>query len=223
MLRMPNWCSIEISGFTKALAIKYFNGEGKFDFNKVIPMPKSLDIISGSITDEAIAVYTYRTTGKCDRWLFDYVYRKCGTAEELYVAKTVAELESTYKQYRTQALSRDVSQYQDASMRNVYEKYKTLRALGKQYVENKQKYGYTTWYDWCVNNWGTKWNACDTVYDAKNKLLQFNTAWSVPKPIFVEIARENPNAKLEIVYQLEEEDIDVEHVCYVENGCYYDG
>ena len=89
--------------------------------------------------------------------------------------------------------------------------------------KERELYGNKNWYDWSIANWGTKWNACDTVYDAKNKLLQFNTAWSAPKPIFVEIARANPNAKLEIVYQLEEEDVDVEHVCYVENGYYYDG
>ena len=24
---------------------------------------------------------------------------------------------------------------------------------------NKEKYGYANWYDWCVSNWSTKWNA----------------------------------------------------------------
>ena len=28
-----------------------------FDFNKIIPMPKELEIISGSLTDRAIEVY----------------------------------------------------------------------------------------------------------------------------------------------------------------------
>lgn len=30
--------------------------------------------------------------------------------------------------------------------------------MGQTYVEDYQKYGYTTWYDWCIVNWGTKWN-----------------------------------------------------------------
>ena len=33
--------------------------------------------------------------------------------------------------------------------------------LGKKYHNNLMKYGCTTWYDWCWNNWGTKWNAYD--------------------------------------------------------------
>lgn len=36
--------------------------------------------------------------------------------------------------------------------------FSNILELGKQYVENIKKYGYPQWYDWCVENWGTKWN-----------------------------------------------------------------
>ena len=39
------------------------------------------------------------------------------------------------------------------------------------------------WYMWRVNNWGTKWDLCDTEIlkdDGETLGLQFNTAWSPP-------------------------------------------
>ena len=43
------------------------------------------------------------------------------------------------------------------------------------------------WYDWCIENWGTKWDIydahCDRI-DANTLQLYFNTAWSPPIPVF---------------------------------------
>ena len=43
------------------------------------------------------------------------------------------------------------------------------------------------WYDWCVDNWGTKWDiydaTCDRM-DANTLVLDFYTAWSPPFPIY---------------------------------------
>lgn len=39
------------------------------------------------------------------------------------------------------------------------------------------------WYDWCVQNWGTKWDLCDVevqTHDANNITLVFQTAWAPP-------------------------------------------
>lgn len=52
-----------------------------------------------------------------------------------------------------------------------------LWALGRQAFENLEKYGCATWYDWCVQNWGTKWNACNCALSGeKNSVLVFLTA-----------------------------------------------
>lgn len=40
------------------------------------------------------------------------------------------------------------------------------------------KYGADNWWDWCVMNWGTKWD-CD-VYHFDEKSIGFSTAWSPP-------------------------------------------
>lgn len=43
------------------------------------------------------------------------------------------------------------------------------------------------WYDWCIENWGTKWDIydaqCDRM-DANTLVMSFNTAWSPPIPVY---------------------------------------
>jgi hypothetical protein len=49
------------------------------------------------------------------------------------------------------------------------------------------------WYDWARINWGTKWGAYDVsiIHQSATKLvLQFDTAWSTPEPIFERLVGE---------------------------------
>lgn len=48
---------------------------------------------------------------------------------------------------------------------------------------NMAEYGYASWYDWCISNWGTKWDVdCHAVdrEDANNAFMAFDSAWSPP-------------------------------------------
>lgn len=54
--------------------------------------------------------------------------------------------------------------------------------------EYKEKYPDGDWYKWSINNWGTKWNACNTSFcppegDEPYGVLTFDTAWSLPVPV----------------------------------------
>lgn len=44
--------------------------------------------------------------------------------------------------------------------------------------------GSMTWYEWSVDNWSTKWNACNSHHDHKegntNVVYRFDTAWGPP-------------------------------------------
>lgn len=45
------------------------------------------------------------------------------------------------------------------------------------------KYGYSSWYDWNIANWGTKWDLCEVTKTRVNEntiQLSFDTAWSPP-------------------------------------------
>jgi hypothetical protein len=59
--------------------------------------------------------------------------------------------------------------------------------LEKKYKENIKKYGCKTWYEWCVENWGTKWNSYD--FQLQDSCASFSTAWSPPEPIIIELAQ----------------------------------
>ena len=42
------------------------------------------------------------------------------------------------------------------------------------------------WYEWCIHNWGTKWNACRVELSEFPEYLEykFETAWDAPRPVF---------------------------------------
>ena len=53
-----------------------------------------------------------------------------------------------------------------------------------QQAANRAKYGYSNWYDFCVNEWGTKWDVGADGNPAQDipggLILGFDSAWSPP-------------------------------------------
>lgn len=93
--------------------------------------------------------------------------------------------------------------------------------LGKQYVQNFEKYGTTTWYDWCIQNWGTKWNSYSFAFRDEDT-IQFDTAWSRPESIIRKLAESYPNLTVDHWWADEDIGYNTGHVCY-EDGCEYGG
>jgi hypothetical protein len=58
-------------------------------------------------------------------------------------------------------------------------------------------------YEWCVANWGTKWNACEpSLEEYKNELnYTFETAWSPPCQVIYALSRRFPLLNLELYYE----------------------
>ena len=59
---------------------------------------------------------------------------------------------------------------------------------------NHKKYGYGSWYDFCVNEWGTKWDASThsvDIYDEHSDTLDavFDTAWAPPIAFYEKLER----------------------------------
>lgn len=105
-------------------------GIGTIDFNKLIPMPESLNIESGSRTDRGLKAYKE----------FLEIYTFGRKVEDLDLLNIPAESEEKFLEIR-----KDVEQ-------GDWE-------LGKKAFQNAYQYGYSTWYEWSINNWGTKWNS----------------------------------------------------------------
>lgn len=67
----------------------------------------------------------------------------------------------------------------------------------------KKKDGYNNGgYEWCVKNWGTKWDACDAKWERIDDRLfySFNTAWSPPLPVIRKLIGLFPKLEFELTY-----------------------
>lgn len=93
----------------------------------------------------------------------------------------------------TKEIQESMKEYSEEERREVVE-------LGLQYQANLEKYGYTTWYDWCRYNWGTKWGCCNV--EINDNVITYSTAWSpLDTDIMEMFAKDFPN----FTYEWEEE------------------
>lgn len=70
--------------------------------------------------------------------------------------------------------------------------------------KEKEEYGKNNWYDWSVENWGTKWNTLpdEVKFDDFGDTLEFSfdTAWSPPLPIIDALMSRFPNLHFTLAY-----------------------
>jgi len=184
---MPNWVENNIYLHGEEKDIKKVlelvkSEESEFDFNKIIPMPKTLNLPSGSCTDQSIQ-YAISKKSKAEQAEIKValINAKCSFYGN-YFKKiygrifTTEELEKCAKEFETQT---NRSPFDSTDYKGL--EIKTFEDLGNMYIHNILTYGCDTWYDWCCENWGTKWNACEVYVDEDS--ISFQTAWSVPDPI----------------------------------------
>ena len=72
-----------------------------------------------------------------------------------------------------------------------------------------KKYGYSSWYDWAVENWSTKWDVCEfhgverRNYDVPTISVisfGFDSAWAPPIGAYQKFLDENPNVNIRTTY-----------------------
>lgn len=92
--------------------------------------------------------------------------------------------------------------YEDSKRRflnmNEERKKETLE-LGKMYLLNIVFFGYPTWYDWRIENWGTKWNASDLKFENGNEVW-FTTANSSVEGLMIKLSEKFPDIEFEYTY-----------------------
>lgn len=190
---MPNWTyndfrfdsPKDLDLFKKALVSKDDNGEEIVDFNKLIPMPESLDIEAGYRENVAIMCYV---TDK-----LQVPYKDLDADKKVLLLETIDFIKD-FNDIQKEIVNR-VNEYDDTKD-NLYKS-------GKQYVENYKKYGYTTWFGWRWTNWGVKWNASESqIFDDG---VLFNTPWSEPAPIIIALIKKYP--EINFILNCEYEDM----------------
>lgn len=159
---MPYWTTnwVTIKGDKKE--IKALLGDC-FDFNEIIPMPETLNITNGAITDEAVRFYETDITS--DRYM-----DLSDEPESKDLSYLWTPIYGICEEPRSRA---------------------DLKALGRIALENEKKYGFRDWFGWQAENWGTKWGACDVIANETKDgfTYQFNTPWAMPMPIFIKLCR----------------------------------
>lgn len=201
---MPNYVAnvVKMKGIAHLPLFSTEDGKKCFDFNKIIPMPESLNIESGSRTEQAIVYYL---TNRCliPLGCLDEDVRKI-------IANTVTNMFS--KNWAQEVFIR-TSEW--AYKARPYEQDK-LYSDGEKYVNNYKNYGATTWYDWCTANWGTKWNAGSNI-EIDNSTISFQTAWAMPEPVITKLSQMYPDKEVKIWWADEDRGSNTGHAVY-KNG-----
>lgn len=219
---MPNWTYNRIK-CKKSIGDKILtiteNGYS-FDFNKLIPMPDDLKLDAGSIEGDSIACYYLSLNDDEKNKLMKLLKSKEASYCHNYWSKykdDIKKLENNPKR-----LNEKINNFNGLFDFDKEKQFTSINELGKQYVENIKKYNFPQWYDWCVKNWGTKWNVeedVDIVYDKNidEYDISFQTAWSVPKGIvkrYSELCEDDE----EFYWEYEDEDYDGTHILRKING-----
>lgn len=159
-------------------------GIGTIDFNKITPMPSSLDIESGSNTERGIELYltsvnpAVKYYGKEKMTPTDFN----ALTDEINKRRIIGEYNA----------SLTLDQIEKATL---YRSADELIELGKTAVGNFIEYGAITWYDWCTreDTWNTKWNSYNSaIYNGGNEIC-FQTAWAAPHPIIEKLSALYPD------------------------------
>lgn len=179
------------------------NKDENVDFNIVIPRPEELDITSGSHSYDIPS--RYFNTEEAERKLAKQ-RRIIGNVLEILYNNTMTQEEFVKKVMADEKLIKKIKAFKGwYSRKSKNIKYamkkKELTETLENYIKgffNIKRYGERDWYDWSIENWGTKWNAGDTV--VYSDVIEFQTAWSTPIPVFVELSKRLKNVEINVDY-----------------------
>ena len=173
---MPNWCRNVIKCEDDVIqdiknkyiySIKDSNG---LDFQKICPMPKELENLDAGPDMQLVPIY-------------------------------LAFLHQTDKDKYTRIFD-DIKSHMSEFHQKLY--FSNMQKLikknldpekvekGKEYVELFLKYGAFTWFDWCVDHWGTKWNSSEGNMHEEDS-ISFTTAWNPPYRVLRMLSEKYPN------------------------------
>ena len=190
---MPNLCTNIVKAPKEVLEEIFDNG--RVTFQKLIPMPKELEITEGTVTENAIAFVINKK--ESEEFLQVKNLLK-GTKDDYY-----GDLWNKYMKNITVEKMKEIERGANKYIPDETEKklgIKTLEEFGELCLNNISKYGCATWYDWSCKNWGTKWDAMETEGTPEEGEVSFLTAWAEPINVIEKLFKKYPNCKIEWEY-----------------------
>ena len=205
---MPNWVKNKVRFEDKRVIKECYsevNGEELFDFNKIIPMPKTMHLTSGG--NETISIM-YALKQMSEEKKEEVIKKLKETSGDMFYGNYYDKLfryEHNYTDEEFKKADKELKDTIKGKKQDLFDNVdykglgiKDLKDLGDTYINNILEYGYDTWYDWSNENWGTKWGACHTYYVDENN-IEFDCAWSCPYNVFKEISKKY-NTRVEVEY-----------------------
>lgn len=150
----------------------------QFDFDRLIPKPKILEHVEESTLSEYGAQLILLR------------------AERGAPFKTGDIFPNWIEKFRTEVNMPD-GHIQDVA-RAYLERHPDWEEAGRARLRAILETGYSSWYPWCIANWGTKWNSYQFHLE-KNQPLEFTfqTAWNFPMPVFEKLAVQFPRLQFD--------------------------
>lgn len=208
---MPNWVRnrliIESQDFEKIIK-SVVNKDNEFDFEKIIPMPQSIKITSGSITNDCVNLYMNSIRGT-DEYVKNFkTLQKCKYAVKNLTDDEASKMIEKY-------IGDNVFFDSDKKLNNKED----VLNFGKQIISNYQKYGFADWYSWSIFNWGTKWNASET--NILGDTISFETPWSCPINVITKLSSKYPDTQFILEFAEEQMSINCGSIKF-QNGVIVD-
>lgn len=93
----------------------------------------------------------------------------------------------------------------------------------KQFIqcqENLKNHGYAYWYDWAIDNWGTKWNAYSQEIDGG--VIRFETAWSGIPALIERLCKVFPGNTFDYKWADEDTGSNVGHMIFMDGVQFFE-
>ncbi len=173
---MPNWVKTIVK--TKPDVLKdimnKYSDKGVLSFDKIIPMPKELDIDSSSSGEMGLMYLFIESTDDIYKLKVNTIFHSLNVFHsDIYRDKRFENIEDNFEKYKV-----------DPDFTESIE-------LGRKYIENYDKFGYCNWYNWCTDHWGTKWDLSKSSNDETT--LIFETAWGFAGNVILKLSEIYPN------------------------------
>ena len=135
------------------------------DFNKIIPMPESIKNMESSTRVPTYINLFLNSIKKTDE--FKKYIPIIVSIGENYIGMKDDEFKEKLK---------EIAEEKDWKGKKRFDSEQAVLDYGRMALDNILNYGVVDWYDWSIRNWGTKWNARETVIE--DNVILFDTAWS---------------------------------------------
>lgn len=211
---MPNWVQNRLTIYGQETKIEKCllfckSEDSDFDFNKIVPMPETLDITVSRDSVQA-AAYVYSLLSEKKQKEISGVLKTTTTME----AGCFPRVEKTWFEAINDCLkdidvwNQKINSWKPGAS-DIECGAETFEEYGRIVLNNILNYGHTGWYTWRCDHWGTKWTADNVVVDCSGQTghgqepqatVYCQTAWDCPALIVYALSEKYPELTFMLAY-----------------------